>query len=88
LGNWEAFGRRVGRPFDCGINLNLYKAVPSAYNIALCKVPMAVQVESAPKSVSEMIGEICRELAVLCWSLCRWNCIKTRKYPVLLLRLR
>lgn len=26
---------------------------------------MAVQVESAPKSVSEMIGEICRELAVL-----------------------
>lgn len=26
---------------------------------------MAVQVESVPKSVSEMIGEICRELAVL-----------------------
>ena len=26
---------------------------------------MAIQVESAPKSVSEMIGEICRELAVL-----------------------
>jgi hypothetical protein len=26
---------------------------------------MPVQVESAPKSVSEMIGEICRELAVL-----------------------
>lgn len=26
---------------------------------------MAIQVESAPKSVSEMMGEICRELAVL-----------------------
>jgi hypothetical protein len=26
---------------------------------------VAVQVESVPKSVSEMIGEICRELAVL-----------------------
>ena len=26
---------------------------------------MAVQVESVPKSISEMIGEICRELAVL-----------------------
>ncbi len=26
---------------------------------------MAIRVESAPKSVGEMIGEICRELAVL-----------------------
>jgi hypothetical protein len=26
---------------------------------------MAVEVEPVPKSVSEMIGEICRELAVL-----------------------
>jgi len=26
---------------------------------------MAVQVESIPKSISEMMGEICRELAVL-----------------------
>lgn len=26
---------------------------------------MAIQVEPVPKSVSEMIGEICRELAVL-----------------------
>jgi len=26
---------------------------------------MPVQVESVPKSISEMVGEICRELAVL-----------------------
>jgi hypothetical protein len=26
---------------------------------------MAIQVEQVPKSISEMVGEICRELAVL-----------------------
>lgn len=34
---------------------------PAGATVAHC---MAVQVESVPKSVSEMIGEICRELAV------------------------